>query len=619
MDVHQLKVNADYDTIVLRRGELNYLIVMPLFQSHPDDAYYFPLGLPYISSAMKKAGFKVYTLNLNHKTDPYEVLRERIARDNIDVVMTGAISPQYSQVSAIFEITKEVNSEILTIAGGGIVSADPIATMTALKTADYGVIGEGEETIVQLCDTLQEGGDLSAVQGIIYGRGGDYITTDRRAEIADIDSIPFPDYEGFEYDKYLEVSSVHLHGQIFRKAATLLTSRSCPYNCSFCFRTLGKKYRVRSIDNVFDELDYLIDKYDIEFVGQVDDLFSISHARIKEFCERIEKYNLPWQTIFRIPDINKENIELLKKSNCKLINTGIESADNSILKSMGKGTTIEQIEAALDVAYRMKMPVNGCFIFGDANETAETAKTTLDWWKNNLKYGITIKMIKVFPGTRLYQVALGNGVITDPVEFLKQGCPPVNVSKLSEKELGDLVTQITVLPYEVGAKLQNVKIINRAAGNFKINGDCSYCGGKIENHDYRPFALGRINCPHCQGGHVVTLPEPLFDAILSNLKTLTKLGKVALWGMADYAIEFTTKITEECDNLVLIDLSEEKQLMHINCQKVQRPSVVIEQGISNVVVIVPDFLDSIKHTIEHYYQCKNANVFSIYELFDPIA
>lgn len=616
--VSKLKVSASSNPVILGKGELRYLIVMPLFQSHPDDSYYFPLGVPYLSSAMKKAGFKVFTLNLNHKKNPYKVLRERIEQDDITVVMTGAISPQYSQVDKIFKITKEVNPNILTVAGGGIVSADPISTMTALDIVDYGIIGEGENTIVELCSTLEKGGNLSEVKGIIFKTGTDYLVTDKRPEIEDIDTIPFPDYEGFEYDKYLKVSSINLSGQIFEKAATLLTSRSCPYNCSFCFCTIGKKYRVRSLDNVFAELDYLIDKYDIKFVGQVDDLFSISHERIKSFCERIKEYNLPWQTIFRIPDINEKNIELLKKSNCKLINTGIESADNSILKSMGKGTTIDQIESALDVAYKMKMPVNGCFIFGDTNETRETAQTTLDWWRSNLKYGILIKMIKVFPGTGLYQVALEKGIISDPVEFLKQGCPPVNVSKMSDEELGELVTQITLLPYEVGAKLQNVEIVSRSERNLKINGNCDYCGEKINNHDYRPFAHGRINCPHCQGAHVVTLPQPLFDSISLNLKELTKSGKVALWGMADYAVEFVMKITKNFEELTLIDLSEEKQLMLVNGQRIQKPSVLKEQGITNVVVIVPDFLDSITHTIEQYYQGDAINIYPVYDLFESV-
>lgn len=148
---------------VTGRGTLNYLIVMPLFQSHPEDTYYFPLGVPYISSAMKKAGYNVHTLNLNHKKDPYQTLRDRLHRENIDVVLTGALSPQFAQIKTIFDIVKEEIPEILTIAGGGIVSGDPVTTMTALETVDYGIVGEGEETIVELCQTLQEGGSYQGL------------------------------------------------------------------------------------------------------------------------------------------------------------------------------------------------------------------------------------------------------------------------------------------------------------------------------------------------------------------------------------------------------------------------------------------------------------------------
>ena len=89
--MEEVKITVNSNSIVQRRGELNYLVVMPLFQVHPDDTYYFPLGIPYISSSLKQANFNVYTLNLNHKENPYELLRERIEQDSIDVVLTGAI------------------------------------------------------------------------------------------------------------------------------------------------------------------------------------------------------------------------------------------------------------------------------------------------------------------------------------------------------------------------------------------------------------------------------------------------------------------------------------------------------------------------------------------------
>lgn len=121
------------------------------------------------------------------------------------------------------------------------------------------------------------------------------------------------------------------------------------------------------------------------------------------------------------------------------------------------------------------------------------------------------------------------------------------------------------------------------------------------------------------GGHVVTLPESLYNTILSNIRTLSASGKVALWGMADYAIEFASKIIKQCNDLVLIDLSEEKQLMHINKHKVQAPSYIKENGITDVVILVPDFRDSIKATVKQYYNCENVNIHTIYDLFSPEA
>ncbi len=264
------------------------------------------------------------------------------------------------------------------------------------------------------------------------------------------------------------------------------------------------------------------------------------------------------------------------------------------------------------------MPVTDCFIFGDANESAETAKTTLDWLQKNLKCGIANKMIEVFPGTRLYQITLEKGGISDPVDFLRQGCPLVYVPKIIEKELGDLVTQITLLPYQIAVKLNNVELLNDDDPfDMHTTGNFDNCGEKIANHQYLPFSLERNNWPHCQGRHVSSFPISLIVSILPNITTLTKSGKVALRGMVDCALEFTTKIQEQCDNPVLIDLSEEKQLMHISGQKVEVPGIIKEQYIANLVTLVPDFLNAINHIVEQYYKFDKVSFFSIYDLFEP--
>lgn len=602
-----------------KQDKLNYLIVMPLFQSHPNEAYVFPLGIPYISAAMKKAGFNVFTLNLNHLEKPYEVLSKTIIDNDIHVAMTGGLAPQFGQVHSVLKTVRSIDPQIITICGGGIISGDPPAALKALELSDFGVIGEGELTIVELCNVLESGGNLSSISGIIFGYHKNYSITEPRRAIKDIDTIPWPDYEGFSYDKYIEISNAYLHGKGYSRSSAILTSRSCPYGCTFCFHTLGPKYRERSLDDVFREIDYLIQHYEIRFIGMLDDVFSRSRKRIEDFSRRIKPYNLPWQTIFRIEDITKSNIQILKDANCIAINTGIESADDTILKSMRKGTTIAQIEDALSAAHQMKMPVNGCFIFGDVNETVDTAEKTLDWWMDHPQYGISIKMIKVYPGTSLYRHARKYDIITDPVQFYKDGCPPVNVSKLSSAELGNLVKRITVLPYQCGKTLQNAELLNfdHDTAEVAIQGNCAYCGNIFKWDNYRYFSLGRIFCSHCHSAQNVPLLDEIFELLKNNLISMTKEHKVALWGMADYSIHFIEKILQvsECRNkIILLDLSKEKQLMRIQNKQVHAPSVINEQDIHKVVVLVPDFYATIKSQIDLHHQ--KVKVLSIIHLLN---
>lgn len=126
------------------------------------------------------------------------------------------------------------------------------------------------------------------------------------------------------------------------------TSRACPYQCTFCFHSSGSKYRQRSLDNFFEELDILVEKYAIKYIFIVDELFAVKMDRLKEFCQRIKPYNIKWWAEFRVNTVTKEMVDLLKDANCAVMAFGIERADNRILKSMRKNITIEQTANALN-------------------------------------------------------------------------------------------------------------------------------------------------------------------------------------------------------------------------------------------------------------------------------
>ncbi|MDO8488635.1 MAG: radical SAM protein, partial [Candidatus Omnitrophota bacterium] len=399
--------------------KLNYLLIMPRLVQNIGDGYSFPLGITYISSSMKKSGYNVLTVNLNHREgDVFEIIKKIIEENKIDIVATGGLSFQYSTVKMVIEAAKRAKSAIITIVGGGIISGDPEPAMQALEYADYGVIGEGEVTINDLCQALELGEGMSKVDGIIYKKDNSFEMTKPRREMENIDSIAWPDYQGFEVEKYLRSTPPSISGLNKPNTIFMLASRSCPYNCTFCFHTTGRKYRQRSLDSFFEELDYMVSKYNIAFICLADELFARNIERVKEFCVRIKKYGVRWWAQFRVDDITPELLAILKDGKCEVMSFGLESADNRILKSMRKGTTVEQIERTLKLVYDSGISFEGAFIFGDIEETNETASNTLKWWREHSAYRITLNLITVYPGSYLYKHACEKRIIKDRTKFL---------------------------------------------------------------------------------------------------------------------------------------------------------------------------------------------------------
>lgn len=119
----------------------------------------------------------------------------------------------------------------------------------------------------------------------------DWLRQIEESPFQNLDSITFLNYEGFDFKSILKYSPVN-YGICNKRAAVLITSRGCPYNCIFCFYTQGDGYRMRSLDNVFCEIDWLVEKYDIKSILILDELFGGNNERLKKFCERIKKYNL---------------------------------------------------------------------------------------------------------------------------------------------------------------------------------------------------------------------------------------------------------------------------------------------------------------------------------------
>lgn len=449
--------------------QLNYLIVMPQ-QAEMQFQYTFPVGMGIVAASLKASGRTVFTLNLTYQKNPAEVLRATIRNQCIDVVLTGGLSGQYGLLKEIVDTAKDIRPDVITAVGGGIITADPYVAMCALENADYGMIGEGEITVNDLAYALETKTDPSDVAGVIV-KGSENYTL--RPEIMNLDCLPFPDYEGFDYIESFRrsFSGVGIKKNI---GAVIITSRSCPYNCTFCFHSSGKKYRRRSLDVVFQEIDLMRKKFPLDYVQIADELFGNDVEYVKEFGRRIQSYGIRYLINTRLDRITDELLTVLRDSGCEEILFGIEHVSDKILQSMQKKTSAAIIEPTLRKCLQYGIRPIGNIILGDVAETEDTVQEALDWWRLHHNLGaITTTYLIVFPGSQIYKIALERGVIRDPVQFLRDGCPLVNMTTMPDdkwSEMKDRVAEYRIL-YEKTPDID----VDKLSGALKLLSQTCRC------------------------------------------------------------------------------------------------------------------------------------------------
>lgn len=584
---------------------MNYLLVMPRLVNRIGEGYNFPLGLPYVSAAMKAAKLNCFCLNLNHiDGEVDDIIRDFIFENEIGALFIGGTSGQYYPVKKAIDAARKAKSDIFILVGGGMITADPIPAMQALEVADVGVIGEGEITDVEVAFALQKGTSFDEIDGIVYKKEGEFILTNPRKEIDDLDSIPWPDYDGFEFEKTLD-STAAVAGVNSLRSIAMLASRSCPYSCSFCFHTVGRKYRQRSLDGFFEELEYNIGRYNIQYLFLEDELFTYNNERVIEFCKRIKKYNIKWWAQLRVDSVDNNIIDLMKGAGCDNFALGLESADNSVLKSMGKHITVEQIEKTLQAVYEAQISSEGSFIFGDENETYETAMNTLNWWKRHIQYRITLGTITVFPGSKLYKNAIANGIITDPVKHLKDGCPQINITKMTDAEFADITEKVMRWPVENTDSFKDATdiILNKEHSRVDFTAKCSRCGNTHRYESIKLFMHAPLSCPTCGKKYSFLVPIPFYSNLNRNISNLYKqYGRVAFWGVNYQTYNMMESIEAlKSDAAVFVDSSHVKQNLVICGKQIYAPNILLEQNIDIVVVNIPTHYAEIELQISYQY------------------
>jgi anaerobic magnesium-protoporphyrin IX monomethyl ester cyclase len=518
-------------------------------------AYYsFPLGFMYVCASIKQAGHNVKCLNINESTEPSDKqIKGAIHAYQPDVVCSTGVVTDFNLIKDILKAVKSINENIVTVLGGGLISSRPELSMKNLDV-DYGVLGEGEVTIIELLESFDGIRDVHSVNGLIYKNRGELVKTSPRSLISNLNTIPYPAYELVDYESY--ISSVPRTDYVIYsykeniRPASIITSRSCPYHCTFCYHPLGRgTYRKRSIENIMGEVDYLVSRYGVNFLSVADDIFAVKPEDVYAFCEAIRTYNINWFSQLRVDLVNPKMLQAMNDAGCVAINYGVESANNTVLKSMKKRTRKDQIEAALKMTVENKLYISATVIFGDPVETWDMALETYEWARANPAFNLIGQPIYVYPVSEDYQYCLENELIKDEIAHIKARCPPVNMSQMTNEQYARLMLmyrglrqeQFNTLFGDVETEYIGVDELTGKL-NYTVSVQCPSCNEPIQ---YKNFLMVEVKdltlleryfvmCKNCRQridlramsfGHVQEAFEKKREGVTPILNELRKNGR----------------------------------------------------------------------------------------------
>lgn len=401
---------------------------------------HFPLSLAYIASALKKADidFDILDCYLYEFEEHEKIIYNKLKENSYDLIGISTFLGNYSYrdlKKVVNEIKKEF-PKIKIIFGGPMATCIPEMILKYMSV-DIVVIGEGEETIVELINCLDSKKDLNFVNGIAFKSNNKIIITKTRLRIINLDYYhPLP-YNLFPIEYYIN------YLKKTNRAFGLLGSRGCYSNCNFCFLTYGKKMTFRSIESIISEIDYVYKNYNISKFNFLDDNFLNINKFGFEFCKEINKLNfkIKWRYQARVDKISIEIIADFKNSGLFGMTLGLESGSPKILEAIKKGITIEQSEKAINICQKLNIPYFPNFIIGFPEETDNTINETNNFIKRNkIKDNIWINFIICYPKTKLYDYAIKNKIITNEDDYLSNlgplgEKPYINISRWSDEEL----------------------------------------------------------------------------------------------------------------------------------------------------------------------------------------
>ena len=402
-----------------------------------------PLNLLYLAAYVRHhTECQISILDAEALGLSYSGIDKTLEKRRPDVVGVTCPTPPMNHVSKIAEIAKTINPDCVVIVGGCHPTALPEQT-ARIPNIDFVVIGEGELTLLELINAIKSK-ELSFrhIAGLAYRFDDTVIVTGPRPLIEDLDTVPFPARDLLDLELYHSPPTKRVSSG--GSSTSLLTERGCPYNCIHCISNViwRRRYRTRSPDNIVDEIEECVNRYNLTEFNFCDDTFTLSENRVVNICREISRRQLDisWICLSRIDTVSENMVVEMKKAGCKRISFGIESGSEEILKIMRKNISLAQIAEAVRMSKDGGLEVHAGFMLGNIGETRETAQKTIEFAKAlDVDYAVFF-ITTPYPGTDLYEIALERGYVTLDTKWedfapLTKSAPPLVQDNLTQSEL----------------------------------------------------------------------------------------------------------------------------------------------------------------------------------------
>lgn len=401
--------------------------------------FYYPIGLATMASVLHQQGHIVKIFDAEHspKADTFSWAKASTLCDSYNDALRDDAHPVWSEIR---KYVKQFKPQIvgISVLSVKVASAYKIARMckeidfdlTVLVGADHPTVfpsiilenhdvdvvvrGEGESTIVDLIQTLEKEAipeSLDSVKGISYRRNGKIIHNPDRPLIPELDSIPMPRLEALvQLKTYRPVDF-----------GVIISSRGCPYRCTFCgVQTIwSRKMRSCSVQNVLEEVTFLKEKWGTEYFSFRDALFTLNRNRIILLCDEFiqRNLNIQWECLTRVDFIDRVLLQRMKKAGCVTIRVGIESTDQTVLESMKKQIDLNKVKEAAHILNQMGFYWSAYFLFGTPHETRNSMQNTLRFIKEIDPPFVTLSRFAPIPGSEMYSELEEKNMISPYIDW----------------------------------------------------------------------------------------------------------------------------------------------------------------------------------------------------------